>query len=810
MFHLPERVIKLKEINKGAVNISIFFISFSILSYEIIFTRIFSYSQWHNLSSLIITMALLGFGVSGSVISVIVKRIEKNYSLYFSGAMLLFPVFLGLGFIISSTLDFNPYEITFRPGQVIAVFLYFFIMGFSFFIGASIICIAFLKYSISKSYFINLLGSGVGPLCVVAASFFFHPCDIMAGIIFISMIPALVTAFNISRRYAFVSVTIMVLLGVTVIMAFLSLDIKKVSQYKAISGALNLPDAEVVYEDYSPLAVVQVVEAKGLRSTAGLSLASPFHVPEQKGIFFDAGSMSPVTPFKGDINDISYIKYLASYLPFHVIDKKNNVLVIGAGGGESILKSVLSGFKKIDGVEVNHRVIELMRNQFGTFSGEIYNRENVTIHNQEARSYIKQTRKKYDLIELSMIDAYNTTASGVYALNESYLYTVESIEDYFKCLNETGFLAITRWMVTPPRDNLKVFNLLIKALKKMGIEDVKEHLIAIRSLQTMTVMVSKTPVTEGIKDKTREFARKRFFDLVYYPGIKENEVNQFIELETPVYYNGLQKLFSEKADSFVKGYDFDITAPTDNRPYFYNFFKLPVIKYIIKYGPSQLPVTEWGYLILFIILLPVMIISFIFIIFPLLISGRTGRKINKVVFAYFSIIGVGYFFIEMPLIQKMVLFLGDPSYSLPVVIAGLLVSSGMGSLFSDRLFPENRRIFISVFLVVLITGFYLFFMDIIFSFFMTLSIGFKIFLVLLMIAPQGFFMGIPLPQGLNLLKKKNDFSLAWAWGINGFFSVISILLATITAIILGFRGVFIIAIICYATAGILSCWLIKE
>ena len=788
------------------VNFSVFFTSFSILSYEIIFTRIFAWAQWHNFSPLIITMALLGFGASGSVVSVIQKKIENRYPLFFFAGLILFPVFLTFGFILSTRLVFNPYEMIFSAGQIISMFFYFFLMGFSFFLGALIVCMALLKQSVSTTYFFNLLGSGAGALAVVAVSFLWHPFHIMMGIILIAMVPAVVMAFKSSVKYVLTAGILTAVIIGTLFILLSFPDFKKVSQYKAISGALNLPDAQIVHEAYSPLAVVQVVQAKGLRTTAGLSLISPFQVPIQKGIFFNAGSMSPITPFKGNKNDIRYLQHLAPYLPFHVMEKKsrNHVLIIGAGGGESILKSILSGFKHIDALEVDSNVIALMKNQFGSYSGHIYTQENVTIQAREARSFIKQTQKKYDLIELAMIDAYNTAASGVYALNESYLYTVESIKDYVGHLNDAGLLSISRWVVTPARDNLKVFNMVIEALRQLGIEKPQKHLIVIRSLQTLTLLVSRSAIPKEMIDKTRDFAGERLFDLVYYPNISENQVNQFIKLKTPVYYQALQKLLSNDPKDFIEAYDFDIRAATDNMPYFYNFFKPAVIRYIKTYGPSQIPVTEWGYLILLIILVPVLVISFVFIVFPLMITGQKTTRMKKTIFAYFSLIAVGYFFIEMPLIQKMILFLGHPCYSLCVIISGLLVFSGIGSLYSARLFPENKRILYSSLCIIFVTGFYLIFMDSIFSFCISFGLGQKVILTLMMIAPLGFFMGIPFPCALNFLKREDDFSLAWAWGINGFFSVISILVATVLAIIFGFKVVMMIAILSYGSAGVLS------
>jgi SAM-dependent methyltransferase len=796
----------LKPLGHAGVNGVVFLTSFSILSYEIVFTQVFAYMQWHNLSALVITMALMGFGASGSVVSIFHQRIEKAYAACFFGATLLFPVCLGAGFIISSRLMFNPYEIGVAPRQVIFFLLYFFLMALPFFLGGVIVCIAFLRYSISKTYFANLVGSGAGALAVMGGAYLLHPYHIMAAVIGVSTFPAMVISFHGKIKVVCLTGAVVVFNLAVLVTVVLFPQFKQVSPYKSISGALNLPEADIVHEAYCPLAVVQVVQAKGLRSTAGLSLVSPFQVPVQKGIFLNADSMSPITPFRGNPDDIRYLEYLTSYLPFYIKDEtsRNRVLIIGSGGGESILKAVLSNYKQIDAVEVNPRVISLMKNQFADFSGNIYNRANVQVFHHDARSFIKETKEHYDLIDLSMIDGYNAAASGVYALNESYLYTIESIREYFCHLSDTGLLAISRWVVTPARDNLKLFNMVITALRQAGIKDVKQHLIVIRSLQTVTLLISKTPVPPKMIARSRTFAGTRLFDLVHIPGIRETDVNQFVKLETPVYYHALQALFAPSAHSFIDRYDFDISAPTDNRPYFYNFFKPGVVRYILTYGPAQMPVTEWGYLILLIILVPVVVISFAFILLPVLNRHKKAKGMRKIIFFYFSLIAVGYFFIEMPLIQKMVLFLGHPSYSIAVIIAGLLIFTGIGSLFSDRLFSTDNRILLSTVFICLITLFYLWFIDRLFSWFMMFPVSEKVLVVLFMVAPLGFFMGIPFPQGLTAIKKIETDAVSWAWGVNGFFSVISILLATVFAVTMGFTAVFAIACLCYLAAGILS------
>jgi len=789
--------------NTFVINTSVFMTSFSILCYEIIFIRVFAYSQWHNLSSLIITMALLGFGVSGTAVAMCGKLVEEKYNTLMFMSSLLFPLFFAVGFYTSAFLNFNPYEMAFNAKQVMYFFLYFFLMGIPFFSGASVICMALLRYSIPSAYFFNLLGSGTGALAAMFFLFFLHPYDIMTVIIFISFIPALLLASSSGKSIAAVIVSV-ALIAVSAIYISSLPGFKKVSQYKSISGALNLPGSKVLYSGYSPLSVVQVVEAEGLRSTAGLSIACPFQVPVQKGIFFDGDSMSSITPFNGDTDNIRYIEYLASYVPYCLLkeNKQGKLLVIGSGGGESILKSVLSGFKKVDAVEVNANVISLMKGEFSGFSGNIYNRENLTVINSDGRSYIKQTGEKYDLIEISLLDAYNTAASGVYALNETYLYTTDSFRDFFSRLTENGILSVTRWITTPPRDALKIFNTAIKALGDFDIKDREKHLAAIRSLQTVTLLVSKNPFMHEQISGLKKFCSDRFFDIIYCPGIKSSETQKYIRLSEPVYYEAFMKLLSAGKDRFVSEYDFDITAPTDDRPYFYNYFKPRLLEYIKKFGPSQVPVTEWGYLILLILLVPVGIISFVCILLPVMREGAGSSNPDMILF--FSLIAAGFFFIEMPLIQKMVLFLGHPSYSISVIIAGILLFSGTGSYFSERFFPEKFRILIPALIVAATILLYQFILDNVLAQLMSLNVLLKILLVLALIAPPAFFMGFPFPQGLIRLKKRSTGSVPPAWGVNGFFSVISIITASLLAIMYGFRVVFITAAVCYFLAGMVS------
>jgi len=784
----------------------IFFSSLAILGYEITFTRIFSYAQWHNLSPVIITMALLGSGISGTAVTLLREHITSRKPAFLLISALLLPLFMFSGFVISAALPLNPYTMSFSMIQVFYITIYVLLMCLPFLAGSAIICILLMGNPPNTVYSVNLIGSAAGAALPLALAFYMHPYSIMTVIIFISLIPAILMAF--SRGIKITAVTLAAACFISMITFSVSenTDFRKVSQYKPISGALNLPGGRIIHESYSPLAVVQVVEAEGLRSASGLSIISPRHVPAQRIIFFDGDSPSAITPFTGDIESISYIRDLASWLPYYMKsnEDKKSVLIIGAGGGEPILKAVASGFTSIDAVELNTSVVSLMTGSNAEFSGGIYYKKGVTIHNDEGRSFVRRSSRKFDLIDIPMLDAYNSAASGVYALNESYIYTVESFTDFYKRLSPGGILSVTRWLTTPPRDSLKILNTFTAALRKMNIDNPGAQLLAIRSLQTITLLVSESPFSDRDIDLVKKFCGERLFDIIYYPGIKEGVPGEYIREKDNFTSRAFIELLSHRSEEFTGLYHSDISPPDDNRPYFYNFFRPAFFTYIKKYGTYQVPVTEWGYLLLLIILIPVAFISFFFILYPVLRIRERGEHIDPGLIPYFSLIAVGFFFIEMPMIQKMILFLGSPVFSMGIIISALLIFSGIGSLVSGSFFRSGRGIQKITFIICVIMVLYSFSLDALFSYLLHATLYTRIILIIIIIAPAAFFMGMPFPKGLELLCGREQSSLPLAWGVNGFFSVISIISAAICAVVYGYRGVLMIAVICYMAAGMIS------
>lgn len=788
------------------IQLIVFLTSLTILCYEIILTRIFSITQWQNLSSIIISLALLGFGASGTIIFIYRDKIFKKFDHYLLTFLSLYPLTMCVGFIVYCKIPFNPFEVGIDNKQIFYLLGYLLSMGIPFLMGAAVIGMALTRFSVDKTYFSNLVGSAVGALLIILLSHVIHPFEILLVITITAFMSPIIFSYTFNPKKAIKMGLISIIIISVFFMSFDYLKLKKISQYKALSRTMTLPKAKIIHQRYSPLALVQVVEAEGLRSTVGLSFISPYPIPIQKGIFFDGGAMSSITPFEGKLKDIRYLDYIQASLPYKILkpSQRGSLLIIGVGGGEGILKGILNDFDRILGLEINRDVIDLMKNELADFSGNIYNLDRVKIVEAEARGYLKETEQKFDLIDISTIDSYAAASSGIYALNESYLYTVESIQDMISCLDRGGLLSITRWNSTPPRNNIKLFNMCVEALKNAGIKNPGKHLIFIRSIQASTIVVFRNELSESRINRARKFCNTRLFDLVYYPGIEPTEANRYAQLKEPIYYQAAIDLLSDNNDEFEERFVFDIEPATDNRPYFYNFFKPKTLGLILKEGPRKIPFTQWGYLVLILILIPVGLVSFFLIILPMLWRKQGQLKLSGTTIAYFSLLGIGFFFIEMPLIQKLILFLSHPTYSLSVVISSILFFSGVGSYYSGKVLIGRKDALYPAVIVTLIALFYLVFMDSFLVHFIYQADAVKILITILLIMPLSFFMGFPFPGGLTHLKKVGKNLVPWAWSINGFFSVISIIGASLLSIIFGFKVVLSLACVCYLFAGVIS------
>jgi hypothetical protein len=321
-------------------------------------------------------------------------------------------------------------------------------------------------------------------------------------------------------------------------------------------------------------------------------------------------------------------------------------------------------------------------------------------------------------------------------------------------------------------------------------------------------VVSPGTFSDSQIQNARNFARARGFDLVHLPGIKPEQVNQFHLLPEPVYYQCAQRILSAQRKSFYRNYAYNIRPATDDRPYFFNFFKWKSLPHMIKVlGRQWLPFSEWGYLVLAATLVQAALASGLLILLPLRAAKtiRTVRSAKLPVFVYFLLLGLAYMFLEMGFIQKMTLLIGHPVFGVAVTISGFLLFSGCGSLASERIGSSARRsIWMAVTAIITIGIVEITIMTVFFDRLVASPLTIRILLGLAVIAPLAFFMGMPFPTALKRLHKDVPPLVPWAWGINGFASVVGAVLGTLLAVSTGFTTLVLIALVGYFLAATVS------
>ena len=772
--------------------------------------RLFSIVQWYHFAYMVISIALLGFAASGTLLALIQGRrkgplTEKHFTFLFSLISFLLFIFIVASFSLAQTIPFSPFQLVWQKMQYLYLAGYYVLFFIPFFLAGCFIGLNFMRFKkkIARVYFYNLLGSGAGVLIAFLSFYLIPPALLLIVSSFFAFLGFLFSAKNKIRTKSCLILNIVcaILLLIFLIKGGIPL---KISPYKGISKCLQLPGAKVEYEEYSPLGLVQVVDAPSLRYAPGLSLKYTQGPPPQKEIFVDGNSYCTVTNFKGNKSKLEYLDYSTFALAYHVISPQQ-VLVLNPGGGSQTLAAFYHSPAHIHVVEPHPDIVNLLRGPLKSFSQNIYNHHpHVEVDIASPREFISRDTSTYDLIQLGLIGSWGGVGGGIYATGENYIYTIEAFQEYFEHLKPNGVLSASAWLSTPPRTFLKLLALAVETVDKKGGGDSSSSMVAIRSWATGTVLIKKGEFSFSEIIKIKDFCKKRAFDLVYYPRIDQGEVNHYSILEKPVYYEAISNLIrKDKRDEFYENYVFNIKPPTDDKPYFFHFFRLSSFFYLLNtLGREWIPFIEWGYIILWGTLVLALILAPLFIFLPLIFI-RGEERVSSLgkgkIFLYFSMLGLAFMFIEMGYIQKFIFLLIHPILAFALVLFTLLFFSGIGSLLSSRVGKVNRWIpFIGI---LFFSCIYAIFLDGLLEVFLPFCLFLRCMLVVFLLAPLALFMGMPFPIGLQLVSDKQSSYIPWVWGINGVASVIAPVLGSLLSVCLGFRIVMLISLLLYGLAG---------
>ena len=784
----------------GWIYLGLALLSAAALAFEVTLTRLFSVTQWYHFAFLAVSVALLGYGASGTVLSLVPRWVKLPTIRRASAFAILFALSVLGAYLSLNHLPFDSYRIAWERSQLLYLLLYYLALTAPFFFSGLVtgmLLTAHTRYA-ARLYAANLLGSALGgliPLLVLAR--------IGEGTVLVIAALGLVAAltFSLGRSPAEQSTALRrstligqaLLLGTAGLFLVLAVHLPsafqlRLSPYKGLSQVLRFPDAELTWQRWNAFSRVDRVESSSIRSAPGLGLAYPGDLPQQDGLFVDGDDLSPVTSAEARQD---YVEYLPVALPYR-LRAGGRALLLGPKGGQAVHVALSEGAGSVVAVESNPLLVES--------AGGVYHDNRVEVVNEEGRHYARSSDGTFDIVHLALGDGYRPVTSGAYSLGERYDLTVEAFEDYLNRLRPDGLLVIERWMQLPPSELLRAGAVAVEALRQMGVDEPEAQLAVIRDWQIGLILVKNGVYSEEELATIRGFSHSRSLDLVSLPGLAEAEANQFNLLDEPVYYRAFQRLLDAPEEAYA-GQSYDVSPPTDDRPFFFHFFKWSQTRAVLRQlGRIWLPWGGSGYFVLVALLAVAMVTSGVLIVLPLAFArqGEGERKgLRGRTLAYFGLLGLGFLLVEIPLMQRFILFLGQPVYAFAGVAASILFFSGLGSLAASRLSPGRTLPLLVVCVLLYPLGLPLFFEAL-----MGAPLGVRILATVLCLAPLGFLMGMPFPGGLAWLRKRAHGMIPWAWAVNGCMSVLASVLAAMIALSAGFSWVLAAGGLAYAGAWV--------
>ncbi len=789
----------------------ILLLSAATLLFEITLTRVFSVAQWYHFAFMVVSLALLGFGASGSFLSLFPRVVMKNLSRLLAVCAALFSLSCLGGYLGVNSIPFDSYRIGWEGRQLLYLVAYYLCLAIPFFftglaLGAAL---SRMPSQAGKLYGFNMVGSGLGCLLVLVSPPLFGG----GGTVVLAALLGLLAVFLFCLPHykLLLSLALVGVAGLIVLLvpspAILEI---KMSPYKSLSQVLLHPEARTLLTRWNAFSRVDVVDSSSIHMARGLSLNYRQELPSQLGVTVDGANLSPISQIEPAEAD--FTEYLPGALAYG-LSTNPKALVIEPGGGLDILTALHHQSPSVVAVVSNPLVIEAMT-KFGD-KGQFLDYPQVEVVAEGARSYLSRSDEQFDVVHVSLTDSFQVVAAGSYSLSETYLYTVEAFEEYYRHLAPGGILSVTRWIQVPPSEGIRLISLATATLENVGVCYPEQHMAVIRSLQTVTLLLKQSPFSPQDIATMKGFCEKLGFDVVYFPGIDPANLNRYNVLPHEVYYDACTSILSaSERDDFVADCAYDITPTTDDRPFFFHFFKwsqAPNIWHSL--GKAWQPFAGAGYLIVVALLLSAVLASAIFILLPLYFRPKEKDGQNQTLapgvrwqlFIYFSALGLGFLFIEIPLMQRFILFLDQPTYAFAIVLFTVFLCSGLGSLLSTRLAKVLPQ-------VILGLGLLAFLYPLLLPYFFDALLGQPLPIRLLAavgaLAPLSFLMGIPFPSGIRIIGILSPNLVPWAWGINGCVSVLSSILSLMIALWLGFSWVLMAAAVSYVVgAGIVCQWM---
>lgn len=747
--------------------LGLFLTTLSLLQLELYLTRIFSVTMWYHFAFMAISLAM--FGLAAGAVLVELRGVgEPNQVL--AGSGLLFAVSTAVCFVAQLYIPVNPQE------KILPTGLAFVLIGIPFVFAGIVVCVALTRFPgyAGSLYAADLAGSAAG--CILAVPILNHIAAPTAVILNAGV--AALGAFVFAWRGS--AATRKCALGVFVLLTALGIanPSLKLIDLQWIKGERYT--GEGLYEKWNALSRIWVGQAYGDPFGWGLS---PRYKSEgavdQRWLNIDANAATVITKFDGNPETVKFLKFDVTAMA-HYLRPGNSILVIGAGGGRDILTALVFGQKRVVGVEINQDTLEVLTSRYAEYAGNLQRFPGVTFVHDEARSYVARSGQKFGIIQASLIDTWAATSAGAYALAENGLYTREAWVTFLRHLEPQGILTMSRWY----GETLRLASLAAASLTDLGVKVPRQHMMIVRKPDNAktgepgvaTMLVSPSPFSAADIARVRAVANDLQFVVALAPDYAE--ADEFEAVTDPA-----------RQAAFVRSYPSNISAPTDDNPFFFHTLRFGDLLRTTNYAGMNVQAVK----VLGTLLVIVTLLSLGAIILPLAAKRRVRSGQSLPMTFYFAAIGLGFMLVEVGQLERLIIFLGHPIYALSVVLFVLLFASSIGSYCSRAAQPW-------LWLLPLLLGAFILVSPGVTRALAASSTPVRIGLSALLLFPVGFFMGTAFPAGMERACLRDQAPTAWYWGINGAFSVISSVLAVVITIFWGVTATLWVGLLAYVAA----------
>jgi hypothetical protein len=789
---------------RAATYVGIFFVALSVLMYEILLTRIFSVTMLYHFAFAALSLAM--FGMTAGALAVYLaprlfppERIHDRLAL----TAILFPISILWSFLTELIIPFR------MDTSFVAIYALAFtcvVIAIPFFVSGITVCLVLTGFprAVSGLYAADLAGAALGCVLLIAV------LDLTDGPTAVLWVAALAGcgawAFSrhaSSRRLRGAALAALALLAAAAIGHTSALW--QGFPFVRIIYAKGGVEARAIYESWNSHSRVRVAGDPLAEMPAigwGLSRRVPAMKLSQLQLDIDNCAATVMTRYDGNPASVEHLKYDVTNIAYY-LRPQPDVLVIGAGGGRDVLSALVFGSGTVTAVDINKNIIDTVNRRFGDYTGHLDRDPRVRFVNDEARSFVARSADRFGIIQISLIDTWAATAAGAFVLSENSLYTVEAWTTFLRHLQDDGLLTVSRWYFHQrPAELYRTTTLAVEALRSLGVAEPRRHIAVVRIMRPFTnssiegpegvgtILVSRRPFTEAELDTIEAEARRLDFEVPLSPRSTLDPT--FERLTNP---NGLAE--------FLASYPINITAPTDNSPFFFNMLRLRDILQPSLLDLGNLSFNMKAVATLGVLVVIVTVLTALCILLPLwLTRDRVALAGAGPLLTFFIAIGLGFMLIETSQMQRLIIALGHPTYGLSVVLFALLLSSGLGSYLTAGIDPGRipaagrQRL---VLLVVILAAFGAA-TPAIARWSEPMTTPIRIAAAVALLFPAGLFMGMAFPLGMKVAAARSRALTPWLWGLNGAASVLASVLSVCIALTWSISTAFWCGWVCYLVA----------